>query len=193
MPWIAVVCLLVVGCSFDADYAGARCSDVCPSHLECRMVGGDKQCLEKRKDAAVDMPLDMMVDGNDAMPPRLDCGDPGILSSGVTVSGTTVGRTNLMQSFCGGGFQNAADAVYQITTMQPNKQLNVTITTASLSAYVINACMTGTNTPACLGGSAASNGSPITVTAANAGAYFVVVDNLVVNAMDTYMLRVTIQ
>jgi hypothetical protein len=197
MPRIALVCLLLVGaCRFDADYTGAtvRCSDeMCPAGLECREVDGHKVCLEKRMDAAIDMPADTMgmdADGNPGV--ALTCVDPGILTSGQPVSGNTTPRMNLMTSFCGGGVQNAYDAVYRITTTAPNKQLLVSIN-SSLSAYVLNACMQTPNTAACLGSNPANQGNPINVAAAAAGNYWVVVDNLNAGIMGPYTLTVTIQ
>jgi hypothetical protein len=190
MPWIALVCLglVVGGCSFEADYSGVtvtcEITPNCPSPLECR----DKLCQEKHKDAAVDdMPMIDMMDGP---PPALVCLDEGILVSGVPASGSTSNRTNTMTSFCGGGVQNAKDAVYKITTTAPNKQIMVQIN--ALSAYVLNACMPTPNTAACLGSNPATATAPITVTAAAAGPYFVVVDNLVAGAMGTYTLTVTV-
>jgi len=197
MPWIAVVCLVVVGaCRFDADYAGAtvRCSDdICPSGLECRLIDGQKLCAEKRMDAAVDTPADTAGDAVDGMPAVLTCVDPGMLTSAVPVSANTTGRMNLMTSFCSGGVQNAVDAVYRITTTAPNKQLVVNISNSSLSAYVLNACMQTPNTAACLGSTAAGSGNPISVAAASAANYWVVVDNLNAAAAGPYTLTVTIQ
>ena len=196
MPRIALVCLLLVGaCRFDADYSGAnvRCSDdMCPAGLECRVVDGQKVCREPRMDAAVDMPGDMSdADGNPGV--ALTCADPGILTSGQTVSGNTTARMNLMTSFCGGGVQNAFDAVYRITTTAPNKQLLVNISNSSLSAYVLNACMQQPNTAACLGSNPANQGNPINVAAAAAANYWVVVDNLNAGLVGPYTLTVTIQ
>jgi len=197
MPWIAVLCLLVGACRFDADYTGARvlCRDgECPDGLECREDLMPRTCREPRMDAAVDMPVDTMPDGNDAMPPALTCAQPGLLTSGVQVSGTTTGRMNLMTSFCSAGVQNAFDAVYRITTTMPNKQLLVSIGgSGNLSAYVLNACMQTPNTAACLGSTAASAGNPINVSASMMGNYWVVVDNLNAAAAGPYTLIVTIQ
>jgi hypothetical protein len=111
----------------------------------------------------------------------------------VAVTGSTTGHQNNMQSFCSGQPQFAIDVVYQITTSAPNKQLVVSISNSSLSAYVINACMQMPNTPACLGGTVATAGNPISVTAAMATDYWVVVDNNLAAANGMYTLQVDIQ
>lgn len=189
MPWIAVLCLCLVGaCSFDADYSGGTysCSAPameCPSGLECR----EGMCVGPRMDAAIDTPVD--GDAADASLPELSCAIPGVLTSGQTVSGTTVGRQNMMTSTCANMVQNARDAVYAITTAAPNQQLTVTIT-GTLNAYVLNACEPSI---ACLTGKVASSGSSLLVTAAMATTYFVVVDHYNPTAEDSYQLKVTAQ
>ena len=191
MPWIALVCACVLGaCSFEADYTDGTLSCVsdpkCPSGLECR----EGVCRELRKDAAVDAPADTA----DAHVADLTCSDPGVLVSGMEVSGTTVGRTNLTASVCsgGGGVQSAPDAVYRITTATVNQQLHVSIT-GSLNAYVLNACMNMPNTVACMDGVVATETNPIDITAAAAGDYFVVVDALTMGTTGPYELTVTVQ
>jgi hypothetical protein len=201
MPRIALVCLgLVGGCSFDADYAGGTyaCSletdPKCPSGLECR----DHVCREPRLDAAIDTAMDDVMIDTPPTGQALTCVDPGLLTSGTAVSGTTVSRASLMSSFCtgGGGVQNGPDAVYRITTATGG-QLLVSIT-GNLNAYVITAatsgapCMMSPNTPACLGGAVATMGNPISV-AVGAGQYFVVVDNLNAGVAGPYTLTVTVQ
>jgi len=196
MPWIAVLCLLVVGaCRFDADYTGATVlcrDDMCPAGLECREDLTPPTCREPRMDAAVDMPIDTMGDGNDMMLPALTCMQPGILSSGVMASGSTASRTNTVTSQCNGGVMNAADAVYRISTTAINQQLMVSIT-GSLNAYVIQPCSVAPATPMCIGTTAASSVSPITVTATTIGQYFVVVDAIPPATSGAYGLTVTIQ
>src|SRR5689334_16693201 len=100
MPWIALVlACLVGGCSFNADYSGTvvcGTNGECPSGLEC---GPGMVCRAPRRDAAVDddAPRDAPPDG---VPPALNCAVPGILTSGVAVSGSTTGHQNNMVSFC---------------------------------------------------------------------------------------------
>jgi hypothetical protein len=190
MPWIAIVCACLVGaCSFDADYSGGTytCKDgKCPSGLTC---SDDEVCVEPPNDGGVDMAfVDAMTD---ASPPALDCGEPGALTDGQMVEGTTEGRDNLMQSMCGGGFQFGNDAVYRITTAAPNKHLVVTVT-GSVSAYVLNTCVPKPNTPACLDNALASSGTQITVGTTTMGDYFVVVDNPSALVSGAYTLRVNV-
>jgi hypothetical protein len=201
MPRIALGCLLVAGgCAFSGNYDGARltCSDrICPAGLECREDINPPmgECRELRMDGGIDTPVDMMMMDADAAPSALICSDPGLLSSGVNVSGTTAARVNKMSSLCsgGGGVQNGPDAVYRITTTQPNKQLRVEIT-GSLNAYVTNApCTESPATQACLGSVVATAGNPATVAAASVGQYFVVVDTLSAGVSGPYTLTVTIQ
>ena len=197
MPRIAFVCLVLVGgCSFQGNYDGPRlyCHDgMCPSGLECRMDLNPAECRAERMDAAIDMPIDTMGMDADASPGvALDCFDPGILTSAVQVSGNTSARSNRMTSVCSGGVQNAKDAVYKITTTAPNQQLRVAIT-GNLNAYVLNACNETPNTVACLGSTAATSSASITVTAAAAGNYWIVVDAINPATMGGYGLTVTIQ
>ena len=191
MPWIAVLCAcLVAACSFEADYSGGtyRCEEggTCPAGLACT---DDGRCVAPVKDAAVDVAVNDVMP--DATPPALDCGDPGILSDGEMVMGTTQGRANFMQSLCGGGMQFGKDAVYRITTTAPNEQLVVTITGA-LTAYVLDACMPYPDTPACLDNALASSATQITVSAPTLGDYFVVVDNSSAGIAGAYTLRVNV-
>ena len=86
--------------------------------------------------------------------------------------------------------QNARDAVYKITTTAANQQLTVFITSSTLTAYMLNTC---SPSAACLTGNVASNGNPLAVTAASAGPYWIVVDNLNAGLTDAYSLRVTVQ
>jgi hypothetical protein len=193
MPWIALVlACLVGGCFFDADYSGTiRCGadDKCPSGLAC---GADRVCRAPGTvDGAVgDAIADTMPDG---MQPALTCVQPGILTSGIAVTGSTTGRQNNMVSFCSSSQQTAVDAVYKITTTAPNKQLVVAVSNTTLSAYVLNACMQMPNTPACLGGTVATSGNPISVTAAAAADYWIVVDSSLAAANGMYTLQVDIQ
>jgi len=189
MPRIALLCLGLAGaCSFDADYTSGTysCSDdKCPSGLVCQA----NLCVAERRDAAVDV-VDTMPsnDADGGGGPEMSCNDPGILTNGQTVSGSTDNQINRMMSFCAGGVQNAKDAVYKITTTAPNQQLTVFIT-GSLTAYVLNSCMPNA---ACLTSNVASAGNSLAVTAANAGAYWVVVDNINVSLMGAYTLKVNV-
>jgi len=192
MPWIALVlACLVGGCSFDADYSGTvvcGTNGECPSGLEC---GPGMVCRPPRMDAAVDTPTDTTPDGNPQ--PALTCVQPGILTSGSAVTGSTTGHSNNMQSICSSNPQFAVDVVYKITTPAANKQLVVSISNSSLNAYVINACMPMPNTPACLGGTVATAGNPISVAAALATDYWVVVDSNLAAVNGAYTLQVDIQ
>jgi hypothetical protein len=201
MPRIALVCLGLVGagCAFSGNYDGVRltCSDgMCPAGLECRedINRPHGECREMRMDSGIDMLGDgMMMDGDAPPSAQLLCLDPGILTSGVSVSGSTMGRSNTVTSQCNGGVMNAPDAVYKITTSAPNKQLNVAITNTTLNAYVIAPCSAAPAIPTCLGTTAAANNSPINVTATAVGAYYVVVDAVPSTSNGGYTLTVTIQ
>ena len=189
MPRIALLCLLVVGaCSFDADYTGGtyRCGDgKCPSGLTC--IGG--QCALPGKDAAVDtVPEDAMIDAREA---ALLCLDPGILpAGGGTVMGTTVGRDSTVSASCNAGVMNSADAVYRVDA-NVNQSIMVSIT-GTLNAYVIAPCSATPATPMCIGSTAASMNSPISVTAAFTGQYFIVVDQINPATTGPYTLTVAV-
>ena len=112
MPRIAVLCAsLVGGCFFSADYpsGSVACNDgICPDGLECRA----NVCLAPRMDAAVDMAPDMMIDARQA---ALVCADPGLVTAGTTVMGSTATRQSTISAMCGGFVMNGPDAVYKIT------------------------------------------------------------------------------
>lgn len=171
-------------CSFEPDYReGVPCGEGqrCPS---------GRTCFEG---ACVSMiPVDMAPDD---MPPdvqpmaALTCADPGVFTGSGSQSGTTVGTTSKMSSFCGGIVNNGADRVYRIA-MTGTAMLRVAID-GGRKAYVISACTVAPNTPACLGGIRATMGNPIVVTPA-AGDAFVVVDDEVATATGAYTLTLTV-
>lgn len=184
MPrFLLVLTIFVGGCAFDARYAeGVACSDgKCPSGLTCHM----ERCVSM-------IPIDMAMN---EMPPEgppaaLNCADPGALTSGVAVTGTTAGGTSKMSSSCGGFVNNGPDRVYRIT-MNGTNQLQVHIDSGGRKAYVLAGCIESPTTPACLGNTRASLGSPILVTPA-AGPAFVVVDDETAGLSGPYTLRVQV-
>ena len=190
MPWIALVCLCLVGaCRFDADYSGGpyRCEqDKCPDGLVCRA----NVCVELGKDAAIDaVPDDSMVD---ARMPELRCGDPGKLPpTGGTVTGSTAGKMNLVTAQCSTGFMNGFDDVYEIEA-PAGKQVTLAISTTTMNyavtAYMITPCPSA----ACMSATYAVPGNPATITTTVASPQYVVVDSIIANTGGAYTLIVTV-
>jgi hypothetical protein len=188
MPRIAPVCVALVGagmaasCVFDASYTGGtyRCSDgKCPAGLTCS--AGVCMPPDAR---SIDAPPDTHV-------AALTCADPGVLgATGGSASGTTVGRSNTVNSSCGGVVTNGPDAVYRLTAAA-NAQVMVTIAGSyPVNAYLIAPCSVAPATPACESNALASAGSPITVTVPFAGEHFIVVDGVNPTVSGTYTLTV---
>jgi len=69
---------------------------------------------------------------------------------------------------------------------------SVTGSSYPAKAYVLSACTPSPATPACLGGSYASEGVPISVSTTTAGDYFVVVDCDLAAESGAYTLTVTV-
>jgi hypothetical protein len=181
---LAMIALFASACSFDAGYEGARCSGSCPSGLICHL----ERCVTAIPiDMAVDIPPDEMT-----IPAALTCADPGVVVAPMgTVMGTTAGTTSKMASSCGGFVNNGPDRVYRIT-MNGSQMLRVSILDGARKAYVLASCVeTPPGTPACLGNTRASMGSPIVVQPA-AGPAFVVVDDETAGASGTYTLHLEV-
>jgi hypothetical protein len=189
MPWILRVCavIFVGGCWFNADYGGGNlaCSDgKCPSGLVCH---ADRRC-----GAPIDAAADDAADASliDARLEALTCADPGLFAAtGGTRSGTTVLRTSMMSSLCGGSVMNGPDAVFKIV-LPAASSLRVDIT-GGRKAYVIGTCVPSPSTPACIGNSRAAAGSPLTL-APVGGPAFVVVDDENAAASSTFALTLTV-
>lgn len=190
MPWKPALCALVLaGCVFDADYGRTyRCTDGrCPSGQVCQM--STQTCVSG---VPGDGPTDAPPDGIDARMPALTCVDPGVVAmTGGSASGTTVGRTSLMTAMCGGYVMNGLDAVYRVTA--PVAATSYLIEVTGVRAYVIAPCSPSPATPACLGNMFASQGNPIQITTAFAGAHYVVVDHETPGVGGSYTLTVTKQ
>lgn len=191
MPWIALLCLGLVGaCSFDADYTSGTysCSDnKCPSGLVCQA----NMCVAERRDAAVDVVDTMPGDATDAQMPELSCAVPGMLSTtGGMASGTTTGHMNNLFPQCNGFVMNGLDAVYSISPM-PGKQMTVTIATASgsymVAAYVTSPCMA----TACVSTQYATPGNSKTYTTV-AGTQYIIVDSTIAGQSGPFTLTVTV-
>ena len=169
MPRFVVVCVLLAACSFEADYRGGNytCHDgMCPSGLVCE----NARCVERSS--------------ADAHDPALTCGDPGLLGSSAT--GSTAGRTSRMSAMCSGVVMNGPDAVYRVDAAAGDV-LHVSVSGSfAVNAYVLASCTPAPALPACLTNMAASDGSPIAVTASTAGAYFIVVDAALAAAAGSY-------
>ncbi len=192
MPWIAVVCLCLVGaCRFDADYRGGtyHCSDgKCPSGLTC---GADEVCREAGTDAAIDMPVDTMV--MDAPPNELSCADPQPFpATGGSTVNTTVGKLNKLMPTCNGSMMFAPDAVYKIDPGAAGKQMLVKITPTNASfavvAYVTTTCPSTT----CLTNTYAYANNSIIITTL-AGPHYIVVDSALSGQTGEYTLMVSVQ
>jgi hypothetical protein len=195
MPRIVLGCLLAVGaCAFSGNYDGTRltCSDgICPAGLECRPdIGPEGECREKRMDAAIDMPADMMTI-IDAPPAALTCGDAGPFpATGGMSSNTTMSRTSKVAAQCVAQVMNGPDAVYKIDP-GAGKQMSISIATTmgsyQVTAYVISPCPT----TACLQNMYATPGNPINVTAI-AGVQYIVVDSQFSAMSGPYTLTVSV-
>jgi hypothetical protein len=194
MPWIALVCLCLVGaCRFDADYSGGpyRCEqDKCPDGLVCDDLQSPAVCIAPRQDAAIDSPPDdSMVD---ARVPELRCGDPGKLSpTGGTVTGSTAGKMNLVTAQCSTGVMNGFDDVYEIEA-PAGKQVTLAVSTTTMgyavTAYMITPCPSA----ACMSADYAVPGNPATITTTIASPQYVVVDSIIANTGGAYTLIVTV-
>lgn len=189
MPWIALLCLGLVGaCRFDADYSGAtlRCSDDnCPSDLECRVVDDVPLCLEKRMDAAIDTPMTM--DTPDARVPAMSCADPHVFATnGGSHMNTTMGRTSKIGAQCVSVVMNGPDAVHRINPGGGRTMLITIDATWQATAYLISPCPSSP----CLQTMYAIPGNPISVTAI-AGDNFVVVDSVSPTSSGDYTLTIT--
>jgi hypothetical protein len=191
MPRFLFALTIFLGaCSFDGRY---------PDGVPC---GADLKCPSGRtcfEGACVSMiPIDMAPD--EMMPPDmrmpdLTCGDPGIVNAaGGTVMGTTVGGSSKMSSLCGGIVNNGFDRVYRIN-MNGTNMLRVAIDAGARKAYVLtmSSCIESPSTPACIGNTRASMGSPLTITPL-AGPAWVVVDDETAGAggAGTYTMTLTV-
>jgi hypothetical protein len=192
MPWnvltyTGIVALaLAGGCTFDADYSRGtyRCSDGrCPSGLVCdtRVATCVTTLMD---DAPVDVPADVAIDARQA---ALTCADPGLLASGVAVTGDTTGGTSRVAPSCGGYVMNSADEVYRITAAAGDQFL---VEVAGLRAYAVTPCV---STTGCLGNMFASQGNPIAINALAGGQLYIVVDHELAPTAGTYSLTVTKQ
>jgi hypothetical protein len=184
--WLAFV---LGGCMFDASYQSGQttCSDGrCPAGLVCSAA---RVCVTPGQDASTGSDASL---GSDAHVALLTCGDPGVLASGVATSGTTIDRSNTLDSLCAGAIMNGPDAVYAIA-ITASQSLQVSLAgSAALSAYVLASCVVAPNTPACAGNmAAAAGGSPITASPAAAGTYYVIVDSALAAGSGAYTLTVT--
>jgi hypothetical protein len=182
MPWNLALCALLLGaCLFQADYgAGIPCSDgKCPAGLVCVTQGEDRRCLSEAP------PIDAAP--SDGTTSALTCVAPGALSGTGMASGTTAGRSSMISSSCGGFVMNGFDAVYRAPAVTVGQHLVVSVT--GLKAYVIAPCAAF---QACLGNTYATQVAPISVTAATAGPYFVVVDHETAGMAGSYTLTVTV-
>jgi hypothetical protein len=185
MPRIFVSWALLVGaaaCSFDAPYGGGHytCSDgVCPSGLVC--TAGT--CV-------VPGMIDAFVP--DVRQAALTCADPGpIATAGGTFTGTTTARSNTVSASCSGGIMNAPDAVYRFDATLGD-QLTIAIAASwAANAYAIAPCSLAPATPTCLGSTAATPSSSITITAGFTGPHFIVVDGINPAVDGSYTLTIT--
>lgn len=181
MPRFLVAVIVLGACSFDARYSeGVPCTDDrCPSGLTCHL----DRCVSM-------IPIDMMSDvpPPEGPPPALTCADPGVPTSGVTVTATTAGASSKMSSLCNGLVHNGPDRVYRI--MMNGEQLRVAVE-GGRKAYVLPSCVESPNTGGCLGNVRATAGNPIVVTPA-VGPAFVVVDDENAAVSSTYMLTLTV-
>jgi hypothetical protein len=183
---VAIVAVLVGACTFDADYSRGHysCSDgKCPAGLVC----ANATCIAPPLDAA---------DGNgpDAPQAALTCGDAGPFpASGGTTSGTTAARTSTVSASCNGSVMNGADAVYRID-LAAGAQLTITVGSGAfpVAGYAIAPCVVTPATPACIGDTYATAGSPVDVTAATAGTYFVIVDGTAAALSGAYTLTLAV-
>lgn len=191
--WSIVVCALSAGCVFDASYQSGHttCSDgQCPSNLVC----SDHVCVASGTgpDAA---PAHDAAPAVDAHVAALDCADPGALASGVAVSGSTGGRTNMVGAMCGDMIMNGPDAVYSISLAASQSLALDLLGTANLVTYVVPAasCAPPPSTPQCLDNVyAVVNAAAITIPPPGAGTYYIVVDSPLAAGSGSYTLTVTI-
>ena len=186
MPWISLACaVLVAACGFDANYAGGHytCSDgVCPTGLSC--VAG--ACVMAGGDGPTEQPA------IDAREPALTCADPGMLPGSVTGDTGIRSNMNLMTASCGGAVMNGKDAVYKVAAAASQHIMVMVTGNFPAKAYVLSACTPAPATPTCLGGSYASDGSPISVATTTAGDYVVVVDCDLAADSGAYSLTVSV-
>ena len=176
---------------FNAEYNGAYlCSDgVCPSGLTC----SKGECRASPSDAGGG-------DGGDTdsgTAQLLTCQAPGMLSSGVTVHGSTVGRADNVWATCatnvGEQTMHGADAVYAIAAAA-GASLKVSVTgNFAVFAYALYDYCVPDSTALVCEGSAAWPSNPITLADLPAGTQYVVVDAIASGSADTgsYALTVT--
>jgi hypothetical protein len=187
--WLVLVAVGGAGCLFDASYRSGQttCGDGrCPSGLVC---SAQYVCVAPGQDAGG--PADTRgSDAPDAHVPALTCSDPGELASGVAVTGTTMGRTNMVTASCAGSIMTGFDAEYAIA-LGSGHALDVTLAgSAALAAYVLPACSGGT--PPCIDNAYATTVTPLATSVQPAGTYFVIVDSTLADGSGAYTLTVTV-
>jgi hypothetical protein len=180
--WKPLASVLIVGCSFSADYKGGHyeCSDgVCPTGTLCFQGF----CIDGDGGIPIDAP--------DADPTSLECGAPGALNG--TTMGSTVNRESRVSAMCSGSIQNGPDAVYRLNA-NAGATIHLTIDGSyAVDAYVITPCEMAPATPTCLGGVAATPGNDVSVQVIETGPQFVVVDGVNPAVSGTYTLTATLQ
>lgn len=174
MPRFAL--LLLAACSFDADYGHVHVTctdDVCPRGLQCV----DHVCTT---------PGDASMGGSDAaVMHALTCADPGDASG--TIMDTTVGRSALLATSCGGAVYNGPESVYRI---EGPGDVTIGIDGSGSyapAAYVIGAC---SSFPTCETNTPATAASPLTTTLSS-GMHLVVVDGINPTEAGAYTLTIT--
>jgi hypothetical protein len=183
-----VVVALASGCVFDAAYKSGQttCTDgACPSGLVCSAM---QICVTPGQGSSdAGMTIDAMRDAG--VTHALTCADPGELTNGVSVMGSTQGRANTVEPMCGGSVMTGADAIYTIA-IGAAQSLDVTLTGSNdLAAYVLATC---TASP-CLGDAYTTPiVAPLVVNAGSAGTYYVVVDSALAAGSGSYTLSVTV-